>query len=77
MSSSDQIRKFAESTNAKIKKMSADDIERAKQVLHQVLGEDVTEFQNFTYYQKLGKFQSVGASESAIQKVCDAGLLND
>lgn len=77
MSFNNQLRKFAETTKAKIEKMCADDIERAKQVLHQVLGEDVTEFQNFTYYQNLGKFQSVGASESAIKKVRDAGLLKD
>lgn len=77
MSFSNQIEKFVKTTQDKLGHMSAAVETNAVRKLREILGEDVTLIKEGAYDKSLGKFHSIDAPQSVIDRLRDAGVLKD
>ena len=77
MSFGHQTKKFSNLTQEKLQQMSAAVEASAAQKLREILGEDVALIKGGVYEKSLGKFHSIVAPQSVIDRLRDAGVLED
>ncbi|MDO9048187.1 MAG: hypothetical protein Q7U66_10685 [Methylobacter sp.] len=71
----DQIKAFADKTKDALENKKQEIEENAKKVLHDPLGNDISQIQSISLDTDVGKFHSVVASESVLAKLRNANLL--
>ncbi|WP_139112764.1 hypothetical protein [Stutzerimonas nitrititolerans] len=74
MGFSDQIKAFAEQAKSSLELKKAEVEANARKVLSELLGEEVSKIESISLNSDTGKFHSVVAPESIIQKLKDANL---
>lgn len=77
MSFSDQIKKFAEDSKAKMDDAVEQVRANAEGRLREILGDDVSLIKSIRLDADVGKFHAVDAPQSVIDQIRAAGLLRD
>ena len=71
----DQIKAFGDNAKEAMEAKKREVESNAKKVLHDLLGDDVSQIQSISLDADIGKFHSVVAPESILAKLCEANLL--
>lgn len=71
----DQIKAFTDETNEAMEAKKREVENNAKKVLHDLLGDEVSQIQSISLDADIGKFHSVVAPESVLAKLREANLL--
>ena len=77
MSFSDQIKRFADDTKAKLGDVVKQVEANAQKRLHEVLGDDVSLIKSIRLDADVGKFHAIDAPQSVIDRLRAADLLTD
>ena len=77
MGFSDQIKQFVDGAKAKLDGQVKVIEENAKKRLHEILGDDVSLIKSIRLDADVGKFHSIDAPPSVIDRLRTAGLLKD
>ncbi len=71
----DQIKAFTDKTKETLENKKQEIEENAKKVLHDLLGNDISQIQSISLDTDVGKFHNVVAPESVLSKLRNANLL--